>query len=113
MLAYDFAVVARLEINAVAFFEVDVQVIGPERDHDLVQLPLGIDRAEQRVPADLLTQHVLVIFEARAGLLMDGFESAGAKIAGRVIDRARIELLVNPGLGADLPHAIGFPRPWP
>ena len=55
VLANHIAIIARLQVNAVALLQVDVEVVRPELDHDLEQLPLAVDSAQQRVARDLVT----------------------------------------------------------
>ncbi len=45
MFANDLAIVGRLEIDAIPFFDVDIQMISPESDHHFVKLPLAVEGA--------------------------------------------------------------------
>ena len=69
MFADHFAVIHCFEIEAVALFDVDVEVVAPKLDHDLVELTLAVDLAHECG----LTQFIrngLAVITSKSWLLM-------------------------------------------
>ena len=94
MLANDAAVVGHLEIADLVVQR--VEVVGPEFDHALVQLPPGKHRAIQRSVSKLIV-HFAAIGRAklRRGLRYQGKARRDGRLYRAVVNRGRIELVVE------------------
>src|SRR5262249_56865134 len=97
MRSNDQAVVGGFEVNGVALFEIDVQMIGPESDHYLEELSPAVDSAQQRVACNLFTQHRLFIFVTGSGFVMQSFKPSRPQVAQRVVNLFWRKLLFDPG----------------
>jgi hypothetical protein len=109
--ANDLAVVGRLEIDAISFFDVDVQVIGPKTNHHLEELAFAVHRAQQRVPGHVASKNGLVILEAFPGGLLQFLEPSRAKITEIILDGFRVKLLIDPRGLTHLPDFLDVSRP--
>src|SRR5689334_22567114 len=106
MLADHFAVIDSFEIKAIALLDIDVEVIAPKLDHDLIQLPFAVQLTDQRGLAQLIRNCIAVIAVEEAvadafelvRIHLEGFEWAELNLTGEIVDRFEIQLLLDPCL---------------
>ena len=96
MLADDVGVVGDLEPRAVAFPDVDVEVIAPEFDHHFHQLPAREDRLQDRAAHELAEQHAGLVFVQLARGLLKHREAALNMLRLRVLDAMGVQLRLDP-----------------
>lgn len=97
----DLAIVVDLEPGAVAFGDVDVEVVGPELDHDFVELARAVGGAEDGVVGEFAAEEIVFELEEIAGGESEGFEAAGQGVACGVVERCGGELFVDVAFDAE------------
>src|SRR5688572_10748872 len=74
----------------------DVEVIAPELDHALIQLPLGVDGAIERRADEMIEDHALVhVVELRVVQRHRWERSRDVLLYRAIVDSGVIELLVE------------------
>ncbi len=105
MLADHFAVIHRFEIKTIALLNVDIEVIAPKLDHELVKLALAVslpyERGLTQFVGDRFT--VVVVEESIAdgfqfiGIHVQCFEWMKQKFAVKIVDGLKRKLFLDPG----------------
>ena len=108
VLADDFAVVEQLEVADLLV--VDVEMVGPELDHALVQLALGERGAIQRRFLQLIHERDLVLLVQPGPVQREvGIRVATNGVARAVVDRAGLELVLEVAREAQSPWRARTP----
>src|SRR5688500_8556864 len=120
MLANHFTVVHRFEVETVALLHIDVEMIAPKLDHELVKLSLAVDLSDQCGLAQLIGNGltVVIIEESVAdrlqfvGIHVQRLERLQQKVAVKIVDGLHIKLFLDPGLRSDFYEASAFLDAW-
>src|SRR5262249_47858507 len=105
MLTDDFPIVGDLEPFAVTFRGIDVEMVGPELDHDLVELTLRKNGSDQGGAHEFLLEQIVLVLEKFAQRLTQSFKTSHGIFNFFIIDLFGIQLLidVSGGGGVEVP----------
>src|SRR5215207_5321470 len=101
MAADHFPIVSRLQPSAVAFRWIDVEVIGPELDHDFVELTLARGGSQERAPGHLFKEKLLLVFEHLPSGRIERLQPSHNSIAAPISDVFRGKLLLDESGSSD------------
>src|SRR5262249_56463650 len=108
MAADHLSVVGGLEPGALTLAGIHVEMVAPELDHHLAELPSRSRGPEQRRRRKLAQQDLRLPFVELAQRLADGLETAEGALELRILPARRFELLIDPpvdrGLGLPPQH---------
>lgn len=114
------AVIYGLEVEAIALLHIDVEMIAPELDHELVELALAVNLPDKCCLAEFIRNRLTVVVVEET--VTDGFQLIGVhvqrleglepKIAVEIVDGLKGKLFLDPGLQSDFHETGAFFHAW-